>query len=183
MLCPTCIDGLGDIVKIHPNLRRALALVATMAAAVFIATTAMAKTHGASQADRLRAIEVKRAQALVDADTTTARRLMADDYQLVDPGGDTQSRDDLLGAIKGGALDFLVDKPTSQISVRLYGDAAVLRYERSFDLVLGGTRLTHKGWSTELYERRNGHWQIVWEQTTAIPNNPDLFLESLKPPA
>jgi hypothetical protein len=32
------------------------------------------------------------------------------------------------------------------------------------------------------YERRNGRWQIVWEQTTAIPNEPDLFLESLKPP-
>lgn len=172
---------MGDIVKIHPNAKRAVALLAAVAAVVLIATTAVAKTHGASQADRLRAIEVKRAQALVNADTATARRLTADDYQLVDPGGDTQARDDLLGAVKSGALDFLADKPVSQMSVRLNGDAAVLRYEHSFDLVIGGTRLTHKGWSTDLYERRNGHWQIVWEQTTAIPNKPDLFLESLKP--
>jgi hypothetical protein len=32
-----------------------------------------------------------------------------------------------------------------------------------------------------LYERRQGRWQVVWEQTTAVPNRLDLFIESLKP--
>jgi hypothetical protein len=41
--------------------------------------------------------------------------------------------------------------------------------------------VTHQGWITELYERRHGRWQIVWEQATAIPNNFDLFIESIKP--
>jgi hypothetical protein len=136
---------------------------------------------GGSDADRLRAIEQNRTQALVDADTATARRLMAGDFQGINPAGDPLSREDLLGAVKAGVLDFLVDGPASPISVRLFGNAAALRYQRNFDLVVAGTRLTHKAWSTELYERRHGHWQIVWEQTTAVPNKPDLFLESLKP--
>jgi hypothetical protein len=59
---------------------------------------------------------------------------------------------------------------------------AALRYKVSFDLVAGGTRVTHKGWITELWERHNGSWQIVWEQATAIPNNFDLFLQSIEPP-
>jgi hypothetical protein len=28
--------------------------------------------------------------------------------------------------------------------------------------------LTHPAWTTALYERRKGNWQIVWEQTGAI---------------
>jgi Domain of unknown function (DUF4440) len=166
--------------------RRALAMLAAVAAALLIAASAVAGARGSekgsSQADRLRAIEQTRAQALVDADTATARKLMADDFQLINPGGAPQSREELLGAVKAGVLDFLANTPASPITVRLYGNAAVLRYQRNFDLVIAGTRLTHKAWSTELYERRHGRWQIVWEQTTAIPNRPDLFLESLKPP-
>jgi uncharacterized protein (TIGR02246 family) len=165
--------------------RRALAILAAVAAALLIAASAVAATRGSekgpSQADRLRAIEHKRAQALNDADTATARKLMADDFQLINPGGAPQSREELLGAVEAGVLDFLSNDAASPITVRLYGDAAVLRYQRNFDLVIAGTRLTHKAWSTELYERRHGRWQIVWEQTTAVPNKPDLFLESLKP--
>ena len=167
--------------------RRSLAMLAAVAAALLIAASAVAGTHGSekgsSQADRLRAIEQKRTQALVDADTATARKLMADDYQGINPAGAPLSREELLSSVKAGVLDFLVEEPASPISVRLHGNAAVLRYQRKFDLVIAGTRLTHKAWSTELYERRHGRWQIVWEQTTAIPNRPDLFLESLKPTA
>jgi hypothetical protein len=167
--------------------RRVVVMLAAVAAALLIVASAVAGTRGsekgASQADRLRAIEQQRTQALVDADIATVRKLTASDYQGINPAGDPLSRDELLAPVKAGVLDFLVDRAASPISVRLHRDSAVLRYRRSFDLVVGGTRLTHKAWSTELYERRHGRWQIVWEQTTAIPNKPDLFLESLKPTA
>ena len=79
-------------------------------------------------------------------------------------------------------IDYRVFEPVSRIAVRRSGDMAALRYKVSFDLVAGGTRVTHKGWITELWERRNGRWQIFWEQATAIPNNFDLFLQSIEPP-
>jgi hypothetical protein len=136
---------------------------------------------GASQAERLRAIERTRLHALVDADTTTARRLIASDFQAVTPSGDTLSRADYLGAVAAGVIDYLVFQPVSPIAVRRSGDSAALRYKVSFDLVAGGTRVTHKGWITELWERRDGRWQLVWEQATAIPNNFELFLRSIEP--
>jgi hypothetical protein len=65
--------------------------------------------------------------------------------------------------------------------VRLSGESAALRFQVSFDPIVGfDTRVTHQGWITELYERRDGRWQIVWEQT-AIPNDFGLFVESIKP--
>src|SRR5436309_1057608 len=138
--------------------------------------------QGASQADQLRAIERRRLHALVDADAATARGLMAEDFQAVPPSGDPLARKDYLGAVAAGIIDYLVFEPVSRIAVRRSGDLATLRYKVSFDLVAGGTRVTHKGWITELWERRNGRWQIFWEQATAIPNNFDLFLQSIEPP-
>jgi hypothetical protein len=167
----------------HPvALRRALATVAVaLVVAAGVVTASSASPASSSQADRLRAIETTRLQALVDADTATARKLTAPDFQQINPAGQSLSRDDLLGAVDAGVLDFLVDEPSSPIAVRLSGDSATLRYQTAFDVVAGGTHVTHQGWTTALYERRDGRWQIVWGQSTAIPNNPGLFLESIKP--
>jgi Domain of unknown function (DUF4440) len=137
---------------------------------------------GASQADQLRALERRRLHALVVADTATAGAVMARDFRAVPPSGDPLARKDYLGAVTAGIIDYLVFKPVSRIAVRRSGDLATLRYKVSFDLVAGGTRVTHKGWITELWERRHRHWQIFWEQATAIPNNFELFLQSIEPP-
>jgi hypothetical protein len=161
--------------------RRTLAAVATalvVVAGVVMASSASPATS--SQSARLRAIETSRLKALVDADTATARRLTASDFQLINPAGAPLSRDDLLAGVNGGAIDFLAIRPTPPIAVRQSGDSATLRYQTTFDLVAAGTHLTHHAWTTALYERRHGRWQVVWEQTTAIPNRPDLFLESIK---
>jgi hypothetical protein len=167
------------------TVRRTILVLAGAALALLIATAAVAASHApgprSSEADHLRAIERTRLQALVVADTATARRLIADDFQVVNPAGGVLSRDDYLDAIQAGDIDYLVFEPVSPIAVRLYGDSAALRFEVNFDLVVAGTRLTHQAWITELYERRLGHWQIVWEQATAIPNDFGLFVESLKP--
>jgi hypothetical protein len=103
--------------------RRTLAAMAAAAVALMIAATAVAASHAtgarSSQADRLREIERTRLQALVDADTATARGLIADDFQLINPGGIPLSRDQLLGAVQAGDVDFLTNEPASPIAVRL----------------------------------------------------------------
>ena len=162
--------------------RRMLAsIVVALTVAIGAVAVSSASSSSSSQADRLRAIESGRLQALVDADTAAARRVTAPDFQVINPAGAPLSRDDFLGGVAAGVIDFLSLEPSSPIAVRLSGDSATLRYQTTFDLVVGGTHLTHEAWTTALYERRAGRWQIVWAQTTAIPNRPDLFLESLKP--
>ena len=163
-------------------MRRTLAAIALAVVVVAgVVTASSASLASSSQADHLRAIETTRLQALVDADTATARKLTAPDFQQINPAGAPLSRDDFLGGVGAGVIDFLVLEPSSPIAVRLSGDSATLRYQTAFDVVVGGTHLTHQGWTTALYERRDGRWQIVWAQTTAIPNNLDLFIESIKP--
>jgi Domain of unknown function (DUF4440) len=137
-----------------------------------VATAKVDHSKGASksrQAERLRQTEQKRLQALVDADVAVAGTLIASDFELINPVGEVSTRDDMLGAVGSGAIDFLSDEVTSQIKVRLHGSTAVLRYQHTIDIAVAGIgHLTHPAWTTALYERRKGNWQIVWEQTGAI---------------
>jgi hypothetical protein len=160
--------------------RTPAAVVVAIAVAAAVVTATSASSASSSQADRLRTIETTRLQALVDGHTATAREMTAPDFQI-NPAGVPLSRDGFLGGIDAGVIDFLALEPSSPIAVRLSGDAATLRYRTAFDLVVGGSHLTHEAWTTALYERRGGRWQIAWEQSTAIPNDLGLFIESIKP--
>jgi len=125
--------------------------------------------HKSHQVDRLRQAEQTRLKALVDADVAVAGRLIASDFELINPLGDVLTRDDVLGGVASGGLDFLADTVTSPIKVRLHGNTAVLRYRHTIDIaVVPVGHLTHPAWTTALYQRRKGNWQIVWEQTGAI---------------
>ena len=95
----------------------------------------------------------------------TAGPLHAEDYQLINPYGAEMSRDDYLGAIASGRLRYRVFEPVSEIAVLDGADLAVLRYRAriSFD---DGPGIVC--WHTDCYRLRDGTWQVVWSQATAI---------------
>jgi Domain of unknown function (DUF4440) len=151
--------------------------VTTVVAALLLPLPAVATAKGdhskgagsGGQAERLRQIERTRLKALVDANVAVAGPLIANDFELINPLGELLTRTDLLGDVGSGALDFVSDTITSQIGVRLHGDAATLRYRHTISVALAQVgSVTHPAWTTALYERRKGNWQIVWEQTGAI---------------
>jgi hypothetical protein len=157
------------------RIRYALVTAAVAALLLPLPTVATAKgdhAKGAAksrQVERLREIEKLRVQALVDADVALAGTLIASDFELINPLGEVLTRDALLGGVGSGAVDFLSDDVTSQIRLRPHGSAAVLRYRHTIDIQVAGIgHLTHPAWTTAVYERRKGNWQIVWEQTGAI---------------
>jgi hypothetical protein len=153
--------------------------VAGAAAASITATTA----HTASPAgEQVRTLERTRLKAMVDADTTTVGRLLAADFQGINVAGVNDGRSGTLATI-GGGVDFVSITPVTSIKVRLYGNTAVARFEVAFVVVAGPDRVEHRGWFTDLLEKRAGNWQLVWSQTTAVPNNLQLFIQSLEPHA
>jgi hypothetical protein len=123
-----------------------------------------------AEAGLLRTTERERLRALVTADLTVARRLHADDFQLITPRGDSVSKEEYLGMIGSGQIDYLVWEPDSLIRVRVHGKAAVIRYQSQLQIsVRGDTIPLQRYWHTDSYEKRNGHWQVVWSHATLIP--------------
>lgn len=144
-------------------------------ALVFLAlTVAGAASCGSAsnpqaEADLIRASERERLRALVGADVEAARQLHADDFQLINPRGGALSKEQYLGGIASGQLDYLVWEPESSIEVRLYGQAAVIRYQSQLEIVVQGQKVPlQRYWHTDSYEKRNGRWQVVWSQATGM---------------
>lgn len=117
--------------------------------------------------DTLRTIERQRLQALVNADLRTADLLHASDFELISPDGSVFNKETYLGEIMSGKLDYRIWDP-GEMTVRLYGDVAVIRYlDVTWDLTYGNEPVRPKpGRHTNLYERRKGTWQIVWSQAS-----------------
>ena len=160
-------------------------LIALPAAVLVLAGAAAATANanagtGRSAADQVRTAERTLLRAEVDGDTHTAGALLAPDLQAIDPTGTAGTRADYLANI-GGGVDFVTLKPIGPISVRVDGDSAVARVKLMFKVIAYGQTVQHDGWTTDLFERRDGRWQFVWSQTTAIPNNEGLFIQSLQP--
>ena len=141
------------------------------AALIFVLLAALSATCSRRPDDEsvkelIRSIERQRLRALVEADIATARRLHADDFELISPSGSVYSKERYMREIESGVLDYKTWDP-AKIIVRLYGDTAVIRYDDvGFEVLYEGA----PAWSgassvvrhTDLYEKRNGQWQAVW---------------------
>ena len=127
-----------------------------------------AEVNAQSKADQLRAIERQRLRALVDGDMTTASRLHADDFELINPRGGTLSKEQYLRDVASGDLNYLEWEP-GEMRVRLYGNSAVIRYQAHLKVsVKGSPGRPVTFWHTDLYEKRKGQWQVVWAHATQL---------------
>lgn len=120
-------------------------------------------------ADTLRAIEVSRLRALVDADMETADKLHAEDFQLITPGGVALSKAEYLNGVAAGETNYQAWKVDSPIAVHLFEGVAILRYRSILHMIYHGDDLgPDRFWHTDSYEWREGRWQVVWSQATRI---------------
>lgn len=120
------------------------------------------------ECDVLRSIEQKRLAALVERNIEQAGPLHADDFQLITPIGLPLSKEQYLGAIATGTLIYHTWDP-KHIEVRLYERVAVIRYPSSLAVTFGPHHVPITDyWHTDLYEKRDGAWQVVWSQATEI---------------
>jgi hypothetical protein len=129
------------------------------------------RTSGQSgQAELIRASELDRLRALVEGDLDRARELHAEDFQLISPSGRELSKDQYLGAVASGELNYLA-WDAGPIAVRLYAEnvAAVIRYRSELEIVDNGNHVPRQPhWHTDLYEQRDGRWQVIWSHATRI---------------
>lgn len=116
-------------------------------------------------AEVIRATEGERLSALAQRDMHTAEQLHAENFQLITPGGTALSKAEYLDRIASGRITYLMCEPEA-MKVRMYGDAAVIRYQSGLEVRIGGTPDSGRFWHTDVYERHDGRWQAVWSQAT-----------------
>jgi hypothetical protein len=101
----------------------------------------------ADLAEQLFALELRRTQALVARDITTARALHAAHYQLITPAGKPFDREAYLEAVATGALAYTA-WDCGPMQARLGTDMALLRYRARIRFVSGRVVFC---WHTDSY--------------------------------
>jgi hypothetical protein len=114
----------------------------------------------------LLALENRRLRALVEGDLETAEELHADDYQLITPSGEVLSKREYLDVIASGELNYRVFQVSSDIAVKTFEGVGMLRYRASIEIEFPDGRGGGAFWHTDIYERRERRWQVVWSQGT-----------------
>ena len=131
-------------------------------------TQTAAVPAGGAIAEQIRDVERARLRALVAGDIRAASELHAPDFQLVTPVGHVLSKDAYLQAIATGDIDYVEWEP-GPIDVRIHGNAAVIRYRATLEVIFKHHRVPRASyWHTDTYENADGQWQAVWSQATAI---------------
>lgn len=95
--------------------------------------------------------------------------LHAPDFHLVHPSGGVWTKDQYLGGIASGDINYRRFEAVSPIDVMADGDLAVLRYRSLIDIAVAGEEAGEvECWHLDCYRRDGSLWQVRWSQATSI---------------
>jgi uncharacterized protein (TIGR02246 family) len=119
--------------------------------------------------DELRALEQQRITAITGKDADALQRLLADDYHLINPGGQQVGKFDLVNGIREGFISYSLWEVDGAMGVVSSETMAVVRYRASLQVtVQGEAQPPQRLWHTEVYQQRDGAWQAVMSQDTRV---------------
>ena len=105
------------------------------------------------------------AEAIVNNDLESIRRLVADDWIIIDPNGEIVDRTRFFEVIKSGVLthDMMKSKDSR---VRVYGDSAVVTAVTRTKGKFMGQDFSTQERATDVFVKRDGRWQCVLTHLT-----------------
>ena len=138
-------------------------------AAVLLAAplTAQQPSTAVAAEDSVRAVEMSRGQALLHADTVALSRMLAAEFIEVSRLGQIRTRADNIRDIASGDLK-LTSVRYDSLSVRIYGDVAVLRGIADNTGAFRAFPFAGRIRYTRVFVRRDGRWQAVTMQQTPM---------------
>jgi len=139
----------------------------TLATLLVTAQATRLAAQGPNLEDSVRALESQRAQALLKADTVALSQLLADDFVEISRLGTLRTKADNMREIASGALR-LTSVRYDSLSVRIYGDVAVLQGIADNTGTFRGFPFTGKIRYTRVFVRRDGRWRAVAMQQTSM---------------
>jgi uncharacterized protein (TIGR02246 family) len=106
--------------------------------------------------------------AVVKRDAAPFRRYLTDDATNVSSNGTLRTKTDLIAAVT--QRDNFTKYDSDNLKVRVYGDTAVVTGRATYSGTFDGVQYTNRQVVfTATYVRRNGQWQSVAAQNTALP--------------
>jgi len=102
-------------------------------------------------------------RALMRADLEALARIFADDYVQYDPSGKAVSKQEVLTALRSGAVRYPSIVSTGR-RIRLFGEVAIVHGSELDEVEAEGRRFSVRYLYMDVVCKRDGRWQIVGSQ-------------------
>jgi hypothetical protein len=135
--------------------------------APFFAQEVLAGDTGREQA--VRAAELARFQANIDADASTLNRLLADDLDYVHSNGDIDTKASFIESLTSGWRDYLSIEPTIE-KVRLFGNFAIVRGTARVKVTTRGVPADINLGYTDTWIWKDHRWQMTAWHSSRYPD-------------
>jgi len=109
----------------------------------------------------------QRGEAQIQRDFPTLERIMADECIYTHASSQTQSKAEFLADLKSGKRIYKALKNTD-LHVMVYGGTAVLTGRSDISAVNDGKDVEVATKFLEVYQKRDGRWQMVAHQSTRL---------------
>ncbi len=139
-----------------PTLSAALLLVTALAAPV----RSFAQTPADTETRQLEQLERAWNQAHITGDADALDRLWADDLEVAVPHMAVMTKPEALAFARSGRMKFL-RYTTSDLHIRLYGDAAVVSGRLQRTRSMNGKEVSDDWQFIKVYIRQGQRWRVV----------------------
>ena len=149
----------------------------TRLAAVSAVTVVVALMSGACLAKdnvrdaALRAAEIARFEANVNADAAALERLLDAGLEYSHSNGKLDGKSSFIASVKDGSLDYLSTEPTIQ-GLRIFGDVGVIRGLAKVRVSMDGKTSEFTIGYSDVWLWKDGRWQMTEWRSTRLPDAP-----------
>src|SRR5262245_19955192 len=144
----------------------------TLPAALFIAVAFMSGSCLAKDTAResaLRAAELARFKACVDADDTALDRLLDADLQYTHSNGDLETKSRFIAALHDGTRDYVAFEPNLQ-TLRINGNVGLIHGEARVTVASGKNTSTFGITFDDAWRWKVGRWQMTSWRSSRLPD-------------
>jgi ketosteroid isomerase-like protein len=134
------------------------------------AVTVAAAAHAPAGSPRERAVLAameQYKQAILDRDTAELAGIWTENYTFINPQGALVTREERLANLGSGNTNVQIIDNEREITVRLYGDAAIVQNLSTLRGTFSGAPTDTDLRGTFVWVRRDGRWRLVTNQLTA----------------
>ncbi len=134
---------------------------------LIVVAVLLAGAAHADALDEIRRLDNEITVATWTGDAVWFEENLAEDYVLITPGGSMRNKRDVIRELATPGLKMEPYEPR-EVSVRLYGDAAVVTGRMLQRFTLGNVRYANDLRYTDVYVRRKGKWLLVSGHTSMV---------------
>jgi ketosteroid isomerase-like protein len=131
------------------------------------AHSSMRMTASTARAKEVESLNRQWMQSYVNRDTGFLERYLADDYVSTFPDGAVLDKKGEIAALASGAVALTAMIPR-EMTVRMYGDAAVITGQSSIQATVNGEEVSGDFRFTDIWVRQSDRWLAVASQVTRI---------------